>query len=56
MVTLMWIVAGILVLSSILMCVVVLVQQTKSSGNNFIDILDILAKIQLLHLVYPVEF
>ncbi|MBQ1564966.1 MAG: preprotein translocase subunit SecG, partial [Clostridia bacterium] len=29
---LMWVVAGILVLSSILMCVVVLIQQTKSSG------------------------
>ncbi|MBQ5991368.1 MAG: preprotein translocase subunit SecG [Clostridia bacterium] len=29
---LMWIVTGILVLSSILMCVVVLIQQTKSSG------------------------
>ncbi len=29
---LMWIVAGILVVSSILMCVVVLIQQTKSSG------------------------
>lgn len=32
MVTLMWIIAGILVASSILMCVVVLIQQTKSSG------------------------
>lgn len=29
---LMWVVAGILVVSSILMCVVVLIQQTKSSG------------------------
>lgn len=29
---LMWIIAGVLVVSSILMCVVVLVQQTKSSG------------------------
>ena len=29
---LMWVVAGILVLSSVLMCVVVLIQQTKSSG------------------------
>ena len=29
---LMWIITGILVLSSILMCVVVLIQQTKSSG------------------------
>ena len=29
---LMWVVAGILVLSSILMCVVVLIQQSKSSG------------------------
>ncbi len=29
---LMWVVAGILVLSSILICVVVLLQQTKSSG------------------------
>ncbi len=29
---LMWIVTGILVLSSILLCVVVLIQQTKSSG------------------------
>ncbi len=29
---LMWIIAGVLVLSSVLMCVVVLVQQTKSSG------------------------
>ncbi len=29
---LMWVAAGILVLSSILMCVVVLLQQTKSSG------------------------
>ena len=28
----MWIVTGILVVSSILMCVVVLIQQTKSSG------------------------
>ena len=29
---LMWVVSGILVVSSILMCVVVLIQQTKSSG------------------------
>ena len=29
---LMWIITGILVLSSVLMCVVVLIQQTKSSG------------------------
>ena len=29
---LMWVAAGILVLSSILLCVVVLLQQTKSSG------------------------
>ena len=29
---LMWIITGILVVSSILMCVVVLIQQTKSSG------------------------
>ena len=29
---LMWVVAGMLVVSSILMCVVVLIQQTKSSG------------------------
>lgn len=28
----MWIITGILVLSSVLMCVVVLIQQTKSSG------------------------
>lgn len=28
----MWIITGILVVSSILMCVVVLIQQTKSSG------------------------
>ncbi len=28
----MWIIAGVMVLLSILMCVVVLVQQTKSSG------------------------
>ena len=28
----MWIIAGVLVLASVLMCVVVLVQQTKSSG------------------------
>lgn len=32
MVTVMWIIVGILVLASILMCVVVLIQQTKSSG------------------------
>ena len=30
--TVMWIIAGVLVLASVLMCVVVLVQQTKSSG------------------------
>ena len=29
---LMWIIAGVLVLASVLMCAVVLVQQTKSSG------------------------
>ena len=29
---LMWIITGILVLSSVLMCVIVLIQQTKSSG------------------------
>ncbi len=29
---LMWIITGILVLASVLMCVVVLIQQTKSSG------------------------
>ena len=29
---LMWIIAGVLVLASVLMCVVVLIQQTKSSG------------------------
>lgn len=29
---LMWIITGVLVLSSILLCVVVLIQQTKSSG------------------------
>ena len=29
---LMWIITGILVVASILMCVVVLIQQTKSSG------------------------
>ena len=29
---LMWIITGILVLSAILMCVIVLIQQTKSSG------------------------
>ncbi len=29
---LMWIITGILVLSSVLMCVVVLIQQSKSSG------------------------
>ena len=28
----MWVVAGVMVLLSILMCVVVLIQQTKSSG------------------------
>lgn len=28
----MWIITGILVLASVLMCVVVLIQQTKSSG------------------------
>ncbi len=30
--TVMWIIAGVLVLASVLMCVVVLIQQTKSSG------------------------
>ena len=30
--TVMWIIAGVLVLASVLMCAVVLVQQTKSSG------------------------
>ena len=30
--TVMWIISGVLVLASVLMCVVVLVQQTKSSG------------------------
>ena len=29
---LMWVIAGVLVLASVLMCAVVLVQQTKSSG------------------------
>ena len=28
----MWIITGILVLASVLMCVIVLIQQTKSSG------------------------
>ena len=30
--TVVWIIAGVLVLASVLMCVVVLIQQSKSSG------------------------